>query len=266
MWFRLPFGRRSFAGLVVLVCVCTPQSAAVGQSIFSDLFGFTVAPQKPGGDINVVPQNSTSSPVRNSGRYRTLCVRMCDGYYFPISHSASRSSFYKEAQRCQARCPGQARLFYTSSGARDVKWATDVSGLTYKNLDTAFLYRKKLVKNCSCRPAPWSPEERARHHMYQTEKTEIAALSKGEPGIGELSSAELQPPGTGTSQIPVTGVDDGLAPSAVQSEPLGLPQSRPKRRVSANNNNFEAKKQQYNFLKNSSQTSSPSFLWSDGGR
>lgn len=47
--------------------------------------------------------------------------------------------------------------------------------MSYARLPNAFLYRKKRIASCSCRPAPWSHEERARHASYAEEqKSKIA--------------------------------------------------------------------------------------------
>jgi hypothetical protein len=42
----------------------------------------------------------------------------------------------------------------------------DLSGRSYASLPNAFRYRKALVEGCSCKPAPWSVEEAARHQGY----------------------------------------------------------------------------------------------------
>ncbi len=51
------------------------------------------------------------------GSYRTLCVRKCDGFYFPISMSASRGRFETDSAICQASCPNsEVELFVQPSG------------------------------------------------------------------------------------------------------------------------------------------------------
>ena len=95
-----------------------------------------------------------------------MCVRMCDGYYWPMTHRATRGKFYELANRCRASCDGDAQLFYISSSNRDVAKMTDLSGRAYEHLNTAFLYRKKLIKSCTCKPMPWSVGERTRHLRY----------------------------------------------------------------------------------------------------
>ncbi len=39
------------------------------------------------------------------GSYRTLCVRTCDGYYFPMSNASSPSDFERDQSNCQSELP-----------------------------------------------------------------------------------------------------------------------------------------------------------------
>ncbi len=198
--------------------------SASAQNIFSNFFGFGVAPKqppavaplrrgvRPDGVIWSAPRR-TQPRASYRGRYRTLCVRLCDGYYFPISQAASRRHFYRDAEACQARCQGETRLFYTPSQNPDMKRAVDISGLAYRNLDTAFVYRKKLVKGCSCRLAPWSPQERARHAMYRSLETD---LEEPETETNEVIVGEgVKPPDVDGAP----GAGQALPETAAQFEP-----------------------------------------------
>ena len=44
--------------------------------------------------------------------YRTLCVRLCDGYYFPVSFSTLPNHFQRDADVCQSQCAAPAELYY----------------------------------------------------------------------------------------------------------------------------------------------------------
>jgi hypothetical protein len=105
-----------------------------------------------------------------TGHYRTVCVRLCDGYYFPISNGISSGRFVRDANICQSRCGSETRLFSMPASAPDIKNARDQAGMSYARLPNAFVYRKKRIASCSCRPAPWSHEERARHASYAEEQ------------------------------------------------------------------------------------------------
>jgi Protein of unknown function (DUF2865) len=111
-------------------------------------------------------QSYDAGPYDRPATYRTLCVRLCDGYYFPISFSTTRSEFARDADKCIASCGGEARLFYHSNPGGTVEDMVDLTGFGYADLPTAFKYRKSLVNGCACRPQPWSEAELTRHQSY----------------------------------------------------------------------------------------------------
>jgi hypothetical protein len=115
--------------------------------------------------------------------YRTMCVRLCDGYYFPISDNVRRGRLYHDNRQCMQRCDGEARLFYYPADGGSVETMVDLAGRSYQSLPNAFRYRKALVASCTCKPAPWSPEESARHDGYAAE----AAQSVAEPEMDRQS-------------------------------------------------------------------------------
>ena len=102
------------------------------------------------------------------GTYRTVCVRLCDGYYFPISFSTTSDHFGVDEQACRSRCSGDARLFYYHNSGVSPETMVDRHGNSYADLKSAFLYRSSYKKSCQCRPEPWSNEARQRHAMYAT--------------------------------------------------------------------------------------------------
>lgn len=105
-------------------------------------------------------------PAPRSSTYRTLCVRLCDGYYFPISSAASQDTLVHDADVCSASCGSDARLFFHPSQGGDAASAVDLTGMAYTSLANAFKYRKTLVEDCRCRPQPWSQAEAERHRAY----------------------------------------------------------------------------------------------------
>ncbi len=93
------------------------------------------------------PRSATSG-YSTSG-YRTLCVRTCDGYYFPISRSVGRGRLATDAQVCQSMyaAPGQARLF-TMRTDGDVADAMS-DGIRYADQPYAFQYRSTFDAGCA---------------------------------------------------------------------------------------------------------------------
>jgi TolA-binding protein len=88
-----------------------------------------------------------------SGNFRTLCVRTCDGYYFPISFSVPASRFQDDAQTCQRMCPAaQVSLYaYHNPGEEMTQAVSATDGRPYSELPTAFRYRTEFNSACSCR-------------------------------------------------------------------------------------------------------------------
>jgi hypothetical protein len=138
------------------------------------------------------------------GIYRTLCVRTCDGFYFPIADGVRRERLYQDARTCTARCDGEARLYYYPVSGGSVETMVDMAGRPYAQLPTAFLYRKTLVNGCSCKPAPWSAEAAARHQQYAAEASEAAAVlgSKQYAGQADGIGGFLQRESAGAPQTP----------------------------------------------------------------
>lgn len=86
------------------------------------------------------------------GSYRTLCVRTCDGYYFPISFSTRRSNFANDEQACRQMCPGADVALYAhrnpGQNSPDARSTTDET--PYSELSTAFAYRTSFNPSCTC--------------------------------------------------------------------------------------------------------------------
>jgi len=100
------------------------------------------------------------------GTYRTLCVRLCAGFYFPISYSTQHGRFAGDAKQCEQRCPTGSRLFVHRNPGQDVDDMVDLDGRPYRSLPTAFLHRAQYVADCTCRGNPWDEAAVARHRAY----------------------------------------------------------------------------------------------------
>jgi hypothetical protein len=91
--------------------------------------------------------------------YRTLCVRLCDGYYFPVSFSTLPNHFQRDADVCQSQCAAPAELFYHQNPGGAVDQMVSVSSQQpYTSLKTAWRYRKEYVQGCSCKEAEYNPQ------------------------------------------------------------------------------------------------------------
>jgi hypothetical protein len=113
------------------------------------------------------------------GTYRTLCVRLCDGFYFPISFATGRGKLKDDASRCERQCPARSRLFVYRNPGQTLEEMVDLDGKPYTKLETAFRFQAEYVADCTCHGNPWDPEALARHQSYPP--TDAAAIAKAEP-------------------------------------------------------------------------------------
>ena len=113
---------------------------------FSD--GFFGAPR----ERNYSPQDQFKFAT-----HRTLCVRMCDGYYFPISFATTTNRFATDEQMCQSRCAAPARLFTHPNPGGSTQQMLSIDGVAYESIKHAWRYKKEFVKGCSCKASEYNP-------------------------------------------------------------------------------------------------------------
>ncbi|MDO9061647.1 MAG: DUF2865 domain-containing protein, partial [Bradyrhizobium sp.] len=121
---------------------CGPQYATAARggpgNFLDNLFGNNNA---PGADFG--PQ---------SGTYRTVCVRTCDGAYFPVSFATVPARFPDDERSCKALCPAaEATLFAYRNPGEDINQAVSISGQPYSALPNAFKYRTEFNPSCGCK-------------------------------------------------------------------------------------------------------------------
>ncbi|MCC6983201.1 MAG: DUF2865 domain-containing protein [Bauldia sp.] len=122
------------------------------------------------------------------GTFRTLCVRTCDGFYFPISFSTVRSAFQSDAQTCQQMCPAaQVELYVHSNPGQESEQAVSLSGQPYTSLPTAFRYRTEFDPSCTCRTTGQTAS--ATNYFPSVD----AALASLRGPRGELTDAAVRP-------------------------------------------------------------------------
>lgn len=178
--------RLAVVAAILLTALFAASPPANAQSFFQALFGYTKKPAQPkalrysaprspsaysgygygGYDFRGFGFGSPQYRRPGSSRYKTYCVRICDGFYFPLRSNTSRRTFYDDGQECAKRCGTEARLFYLSRHSQSIDNMVDLTGRRYASLKNAFHYRKELKAGCTCQPQPWSARSRARHRYY----------------------------------------------------------------------------------------------------
>ncbi len=195
---------------------CGPQyrsAALAGQQggFFDRLFG---------GGLFQAP----SGPM--GGGFRTICVRTCDGYYFPISFATTSDRFRDDEQACQRMCPAAEVALYTyHNPGEEVAQAVSMNGRLYTELPTAFQYRKAYNRACSCR----RPGESWADALKVNGPDDT--IAPGDMVVTEQNAKRLSQPRIGADGKPIR--PDPRAKAATEPAPMAAPgeQDPTKRKV-----------------------------------
>ncbi|TPL51512.1 DUF2865 domain-containing protein [Mesorhizobium sp. B2-4-6] len=92
---------------------------------------------------------------RPAGEFHTMCVRTCDGYFFPMSNAASAGDFERDQKNCESSCPGTEMQVFYSRGMDDDSGSmtSSATGQPYSELATAYLYKQANYSRpptCGC--------------------------------------------------------------------------------------------------------------------
>ena len=161
------------------------------------------------------------------GTYRTICVRTCDGFYYPVSYAASPARFPEDEKICRQSCPAaEVQLYSHRNPGEDINQAVSVSSQQpYTSLPNAFRYRTALDQSCSCR--------RAGETWAQTLKNiDDNTVEQGDIVVNDQRARQLSQPrvdaqGRPIRQAPLAPVklDPRAAQPAVAPAPAAAPAS-----------------------------------------
>ena len=116
------------------------------------------------------------------GNYRTLCVRACDGFFFPVSSAASPSDFARDERTCQMMCPGtKTELYFQSVQGEETEDMVSASTREpYSSMPNAFAYRNvgaPMSKACGCNMAAFYREMARREAILNGTAEEDAPVT-----------------------------------------------------------------------------------------
>lgn len=145
----------AIAGMAAIAAAppAAAESAGVFGAIF-EIFGSAhdgryapvtayAAPSAPAPTLD--KPDDLQAPAMSPGS-QTYCVRLCDGRYFPLS-VPSVNSPAGPAKMCSSLCPAAKTAIFRGG---DIESAYGPRGERYADLDNAFVYRQKLVPECTC--------------------------------------------------------------------------------------------------------------------
>lgn len=131
-------------------------------------------------------RDPSDGAARQGGPY-TVCVRSCDGYFFPLANSPGGREGQDEM--CQSLCPGTETLAFGMSSGGDIQNAVARStGQPYSSLPNALKYTRSFDAACTCR-APGQSWAQALANAEQ-----MLDQRKGDIIVTEQRSQEMSRP------------------------------------------------------------------------
>ena len=118
-----------------------------------------IRPVESAGPSRPRPSNGShlaSAQGGGNGAGAAVCVRMCDGAFFPL---ASAGSAMGQEQTCSSLCPGApTRVYYLQNGAdKGIEGAVSArTGAPYESLPVAYRFTKTHDQTCSCQSQNFS--------------------------------------------------------------------------------------------------------------
>jgi hypothetical protein len=188
----------------------------------------------PGNFLNNLFGNNNSGPGADlgpqSGTFRTVCARSCDGAYFPISFATVPARFPDDEKTCKSLCPAaEATLFSYRNPGEDMNQAVSINGQPYSASPNAFKYRSEFNPSCSCKAAgqTWADalksiddkaaaeqqgdiivtEESAKKMALPPKAAQPAAKKGAAPAATTAAAPATAAPAAAAPDAPATGAD-----------------------------------------------------------
>jgi hypothetical protein len=165
------FRRRQLQAAVQQTCSTEP------RGFLESIFGAPRQPQQQ----QIAPEGQPiMSDEPSLGGGRLVCVKTCDGSFFPLS--APPGGRQGADEMCQALCPGTETLAFAYPGGDDgLNRAVAVSSnRAYTSLQNAFKFRKAFDESCACKKPDesWALVLRKAESMLEQRKGDMIVTAQ----------------------------------------------------------------------------------------
>jgi Protein of unknown function (DUF2865) len=188
--------------------------------------------------LEVSRRRGTQSERKMAAAY-TVCVRTCDGSFFPISYTGAGSRADSLEEVCRALCPNAEAALYSFPFGGTIEEAVSASGEPYANLPNADKFEQAYDPNCSCRRQgeSWAEALAAAEAKYGRHSSEIVVSVEAaermsrpvqdptaKPPVADPAQNRAAPPVGLPPGLDVNGVDTSLsaATAAISRESAGI--------------------------------------------
>ncbi len=160
----------------------------------------------------------------HAGSY-AVCVRTCDGSFFPVSYSGAGSRADSLEDVCRALCPNADVALYSFPFGGTIEEAASPTGEPYANLPNASKFEKTFDPNCSCRRKgeSWAEALAGAEARYGHEKHDILVTPEKsaemarpiiDPKAKPAPDAKGKPGAPNASVVAGPGAAPGATPSS----------------------------------------------------
>lgn len=208
-----PQRRARLAAAIENNCRAQPQ----GRGFFETIFG--LEPRR-GTIDSTLPELDPEQPAepekpRAGGPY-TVCVRSCDGFFFPLANSPGGRDGADEM--CQALCPGAEASAFGMTNGGDIQNAISRStGQPYLSLPNAGKFQRSFDAACTCKAQGQSWSQALKEAELLLDKR------KGDVIVTEQRAAELSRPRAERADPRRRGAAPVVQPAAVPAIPDETP-------------------------------------------
>jgi hypothetical protein len=194
------------------------------RGFFEQLFGIPSAPEtQPQPGTGPYDDNARESDEEQKahGGSQAVCVRTCDGGFFPLSISARNADHEQLTNLCQALCPNATVAVYTRAPSNQIDTAVSLDGEPYSEMPNALKFQKTFDPSCTCKP----PGQSWVDALAGADRV-LGGERKGDILVTPEKSVELSTPKSAPrSQV---NLDGSLtpAPAPLASAPQSLPKTQ----------------------------------------
>jgi len=158
----------------------------------------------------------TMQPTKSVHGGRLVCVRSCDGAYFPLDTRPKGN--VSPAAMCGALCPNAEMAVFRAPLDGGIEEAVSDTGEPYMKMPNALRYRKTYDPNCTCRKADegWAKTLQKAEGMIARKKTDVIVT---ESLSEQMANASLKGAKTKRERSAETAINPAPEIQAISGDP-----------------------------------------------
>jgi Protein of unknown function (DUF2865) len=149
-----------------------------------------------------------------SGGAHTVCVRVCDGSFFPVTYTGAASREDSLEEVCRSLCPNAEVALYSFPFGGTVDEAVSSTGEPYARLPNAHKFEQSYDSSCSCR-APgqsWAEALAAAEAKYGRHSHDIYVTAQDAERMSRPVRDPKAKPAAADPELPVAAAAAEPAP------------------------------------------------------